>query len=111
MTSIIRYVKSLEERQTRARRLQAQATVARTGGGAEGEAPTVAAAAVTSRGALPPPPPAHPPAHPPAYPPALGAEALATPSSLQVQYDMQPLPLQQHRTPMAFVSPAVVSAR
>jgi hypothetical protein len=107
MTSIIRYVKSLEERQTRARRLQAQATVARTGGGAEGEAPTVAAAAVTSRGALPPPPPAHPPAHPP----ALGAEALATPSSLQVQYDMQPLPLQQHRTPMAFVSPAVVSAR
>jgi hypothetical protein len=107
MTSIIRYVKSLEERQTRARRLQAQATVARTGGGAEGEAPTVAAAAVTSRGALPPPPPAHPPAHPP----ALGAEALATPSSLQVQYDMQPLPLQQHRTPMAFASPAVVSAR
>jgi hypothetical protein len=100
-------VKSLEERQTRARRLQAQATVARTGGGAEGEAPTVAAAAVTSRGALPPPPPAHPPAHPP----ALGAEALATPSSLQVQYDMQPLPLQQHRTPMAFASPAVVSAR
>jgi hypothetical protein len=81
--------------------------VARTGGGAEGEAPTVAAAAVTSRGALPPPPPAHPPAHPP----ALGAEALATPSSLQVQYDMQPLPLQQHRTPMAFASPAVVSAR
>jgi hypothetical protein len=107
MTSIIRYVKSLEERQTRARRLQAQSTVARTGGGAEGEAPTVAAAAVTSRGALPPPPSAHPPAHPP----ALGAEALATPSSLQVQYDMQPLPLQQHRTPMAFVSPAVVSAR
>jgi len=107
MSSIIRYVKSLEERQTRARRLQAQATVARTGGGAEGEAPTVAAAAVTSRGALPPPPPAHPPAHPP----ALGAEALATPSSLQVQYDMQPLPLQQHRTPMAFASPAVVSAR
>jgi hypothetical protein len=107
MTSIIRYVKSLEERQTRARRLQAQATVARTGGGAEGEAPTVAAAAVTSRGALPPPPPAHPPAHPP----ALGAEALATPSSLQVQYDMQPLPLQQHRTPMAFASPAVVSAK
>jgi hypothetical protein len=107
MTSIIRYVKSLEERQTRARRLQAQATVARTGGGAEGEAPTVAAAAVTSRGALPPPPPAHPPAHPPAP----GAEALATPSSLQVQYDMQPLPLQQHRTPMAFASPAVVSAR
>ena len=107
MTSIIRYVKSLEERQTRARRLQAQATVARTGGGAEGEAPTVAAAAVTSRGALPPPPPAHPPAHPPAP----GAQALATPSSLQVQYDMQPLPLQQHRTPMAFASPAVVSAR
>ena len=107
MTSISRDVKSLEERQTRARRLQAQATVARTGGGAEGEAPTVAAAAVTSRGALPPPPPAHPPAHPP----ALGAEALATPSSLQVQYDMQPLPLQQHRTPMAFASPAVVSAR
>jgi hypothetical protein len=103
MTSIIRYVKSLEERQTRARRLQAQATVARTGGGAEGEAPTAAAAAVTSRGALPPPPPA--------YPPALGAEALATPSSLQLQYDMQPLPLQQHRTPMAFASPAVVSAR
>ena len=107
MTSLIRYVKSLEERQTRARRLQAQATVARTGGGAEGEAPTVAAAAVTSRGALPPPPLAYPPA----YPPALGAEALATPSSLQVQYEMQPLPLQQHRTPMAFASPAVVSAR
>ena len=107
MTSIIRYVKSLEERQTRARRLQAQATVARTGGGAEGEAPTVAAAAVTSRGALPPPPPAHPPAHPP----ALGAESLATPSSLKVQYDMQPLPLHQQRTPMAFASPAVVSAR
>ena len=96
MTSIIRYVKSLEERQTRARRLQAQATVARTGGGAEGEAATVAAAAAaTSRGA---------------HPSAL-AEAQATPSSLQVQYDMQPLPLQQHRTPAAFASPAVVSAR